>query len=265
MPDPGARPEHVVEASHVDVELGEAPILHDVELTVSRGDVLAVLGENGSGKSTLVRTMLGLVPATRGEVRLFGRPVQRFRDWRRVGFVPQRTSAAGGVPATVREVVGSGRLSRRRLLQPLRRTDREAIEEAIAAVGLGDRAGHGVATLSGGQQQRVLIARALAGRPDVLVMDEPNAGVDAPSQQAFAEALKALVAAGGTLVVVLHELGPLAPLIERVLVMRAGRVGYDGPPPASFHELAHHHGHHHDDIVRPGHVPAVSSPLEDSP
>src|SRR5690606_30738864 len=121
------------------------------------------LGANGSGKSTLVRSLMGLVPLARGEVRLFGTPLHRFRSWRRIGFVPQRPSAVSGVPASVWEVVAAGRLSHRRFLWPLRKKDRAAIRSAIDAVGLSDRAQDGCSTLSGGQQQRALIARALAG------------------------------------------------------------------------------------------------------
>src|SRR6478752_5549492 len=96
---------------------------------------------------------------------------------------------AQGVPPTVAEVVAAGRLSRRKPLVPMRREDRVAIREALESVGLADRAHHQVSTLSGGQQQRVLMARTLAGRPDLLVLDEPNAGVDLESQEAIAETL----------------------------------------------------------------------------
>jgi zinc transport system ATP-binding protein len=247
------------------VELGGRPVLRGIDLTVVPGQVLAILGANGSGKSTLVRTMMGLVPTCRGQVRLFGTPLADFRDWRRVGYVPQRVTAAGGVPATVREVVAAGRLSRRPLLRPLRKGDRTAVTDAIAAVGLSDKAGDGVSTLSGGQQQRVLIARALAGEPDLLVLDEPTAGIDLESQQHFADALRTLVDRGATIVLVAHELGPLAPLIDRTVVMRDGRVAYDGPPLASFGEAVQHaHDHHHPDLDRPrsDHAPAVAAPLE---
>jgi zinc transport system ATP-binding protein len=163
-------------------------------------------------------------------------------------------------------VVSSGRLSRRRPFVPRRREDREAVEDAIAAVGLRDKAGDGVSTLSGGQQQRVLIARALAGVPDLLVLDEPTAGVDVQSQQAFADALGTLVVRGATIVLVAHELGPLAPLVRRTVVMRDGRVAYDGPPIEAFTDAStgHSHGHHHPDLPEPptDHHPAVASPLD---
>jgi zinc transport system ATP-binding protein len=248
------------------VELGGRPILRGIDIEVHAGEVLAVLGANGSGKSTLIRTMMGLVPTARGEVRLFGTPLPRFRQWHRVGFVPQRVTAASGVPASVREVVSSGRLSRRRPFAPRRREDREAVDAAIVAVGLADKARDGVSTLSGGQQQRVLIARALAGVPDLLVLDEPTAGVDVQSQETFARALAGLADRGATIVLVAHELGPLADLVERALVMRDGRVAYDGPPIAAFTEVdaAHAHDPHHLDLTRPvaDHRPAVESPLD---
>jgi zinc transport system ATP-binding protein len=256
----------VVEIIDGAVELGGRPVLRGIDLKVRSGEVLAVLGANGSGKSTLVRTMMGLVPVTRGEVRLFGIPRAQFRDWRRVGFVPQRVGAASGVPASVREVVASGRLSRRRPFLPPRRQDRDAVEDAIAAVGLADKARDGVSTLSGGQQQRVLIARALAGVPDLLVLDEPTAGIDVRSQQAFADALGTLVLRGATIVLVAHELGPLGPLVGRAVVMRDGRVAYDGPPIEAFTDAEQGHaqdGHHHDLARRlADHDPAVASPLD---
>jgi zinc transport system ATP-binding protein len=251
----------VVEIRDAAVALGGRPVLRGIDLAVRPGEVVAVLGANGSGKSTLVRSMLGLVPTVRGEVRLFGTSLPRFREWRRIGFVPQRATATAGVPASVWEVVASGRLARRSFLRPMRRGDRDAVREAIAAVGLSDRVKDGCSTLSGGQQQRVLIARALAGEPDLFVLDEPTAGVDVQSQQAFAGALHLLVARGATIVLVAHELGPMAPLVDRAVVMQDGRIGYDGPPVPSSHEAEHHHGFHHPDLDMDN-IPVVASPLD---
>jgi zinc transport system ATP-binding protein len=250
------------------VQLGGRPVLRGIDLDVRAGEVLAVLGANGSGKSTLVRTMLGLVPTVRGDVELFGVRLAEFQDWRRVGFVPQRAGAASGVPATVREVVASGRLSRRRPFWPMRAADRAAVDAAIHAVGLDARSGDGVATLSGGQQQRVLIARALAGEPHLLVLDEPTAGVDVASQQSFADAVRGLVSRGTTVVLVAHELGPMAGLVDRAVVMREGRVAYDGAPIAAFTDVDHPwaHGHHHPDLELSAsdvsHAPGVAAPFD---
>lgn len=221
----------VIDIAQASAELGGRTVLRGLDLTVRRGEVVALLGPNGSGKSTAVRTTVRQVPLTAGEVRLFGTPVRRFRDWHRVGYVPQRSTAAGGVPATVREVVSSGRLARRGL-RPLRREDRRAVETALDQVGLADRAGDPVGGLSGGQHQRVLIARALAGRPELLVMDEPLAGVDLHSQHVLADVLRAQLAQGTSLLVVLHEQGPLRPLLDRAVHLDDGRVR----PPVGPHD-----------------------------
>ena len=248
----------VVEARDVAVAIGGRPVLRGNNLVVREGEFVALMGANGSGKSTLVRAMTGLRPLTRGSVHLFGTPLQQFRDRHRVGFVPQRATATGGVPASVREVVASGRLTRRRLLRPAGRADRAAIEDALEVVGLAGRAGDGVSTLSGGQQQRVLIARALAGEPELFFLDEPTAGVDLPNQHALADALRTLSTRGATVVLVAHELGPLADLVDRAVVLEDGRVAYDGPP------LSHEdvHDHHHPVRARHDHVPHVGSPFD---
>jgi len=245
-------------------------VLRGVDLTVHPGQFVALMGANGSGKSTLVRALTGLLPLGHGHLELFGTPVHAFADWRRIGFVPQRTGAGSGVPASVWEVVASGRLTHRRLLRPLSRADRDAIEEALEVVGLSERARDGVSQLSGGQQQRALIARALAGRPELFFLDEPNAGVDLPNQIALAASLGRLKARGATIVLVAHELGPLASLVDRSVVMRDGRIAYDGSPLADhavhspgFGEAhTHHHHPEHPEQGHRDHLPRVAGPLE---
>ncbi|MER0445504.1 metal ABC transporter ATP-binding protein [Streptomyces sp. Edi4] len=237
----------VISLTQVCAELGSRPVLRGIDLAVGPGEVVALLGANGSGKSTAIRTIIGQVPLSGGSVEIFGTPRRRFRDWGRVGYVPQRTTASGGVPATIREVVSTGRLSRTRF-GLLRRADREAVERAIAAVGLADRAKDSVDALSGGQHQRVLIARALAAGPELLIMDEPMAGVDIESQEILAATLREQVAAGASVLLVLHELGPLEPLIDRAVVLRDGCVVHDGPPPRAVGQHAlpgHDHVHPH--------------------
>ncbi|WP_338676569.1 metal ABC transporter ATP-binding protein [Streptomyces sp. SCSIO 30461] len=248
--------EPVISVRDAWATLGSRPVLRGIDLTVRRGEVVALLGANGSGKSTAVRSVIGQVPLTDGSVSLFGTELRRFRDWQRVGYVPQRTTATSGVPATVREVVSSGRLSRTKLRWPSK-ADRAAVERAIKLVGLADRAKDAVGALSGGQHQRVLIARALAADPELLIMDEPMAGVDLASQEILAGTLREQVAAGTTVLLVLHELGPLEPLIDRAVVLRDGCVVHDGPPPEAVGQHAlpgHDHVHPHaaDEPLRTG-------------
>ena len=242
----------VVAVSGMSVVHDGRPVLHRVDLSVSAGEVVAILGPNGAGKSTLVRALLGLTPLAGGTVHLFGTPLREFAEWGRIGYVPQRVGASSGVPATVREVVAAGRLSRQRRFRRTSAADRAATEAAIETVGLAGLSSHSVSTLSGGQQQRVLIARALAAEPELLVLDEPTSGVDVDNQQALAGALQVLVQRNITVLCVAHELGPIGPLLTRAVTLQSGRVLHDGPPPTSDHV------HHHD----PGHAHPLHHHLE---
>lgn len=231
------------------------PVLQDVSLDIPAEQTIAIMGANGSGKSTLLRALLGIIPLTSGTVEIHGTPLRGFRDWSRLGYVPQRLAAGGGVPATVREVVASGGIARhrtrslwRRLLGVGKHPERARVETALQVMDLTPLAARSVHELSGGQQQRVLIARALAGGPDTLLLDEPMAGVDAANQHSLAKALETLSWQGYTIVVVLHELGPLAPLIRRSVVLTNGHVTHDGPAPAPTGDCAtpdHEHIHPH--------------------
>ncbi len=213
----------------VSVGYTERAVVHDVDLEVARGEVIAVLGANGSGKTTLVRGLLGLASVLAGDVELLGAPAGVRGDGSKLGYVPQRHTVGGSVPSTVREVVESGRLPRLGWLGRMRAGDREAVRAAIAAVDLTGVADTDLADLSGGQQRRALIARALASEPQVLVMDEPTAGVDVASQHALARTVARLVGLGVTLIIVTHEVGPLVDVVTRSIVMSEGRIVYDGP------------------------------------
>ncbi len=221
----------IIEVDDLSVVLGSALVLDHVDLTVGAGESVALLGANGSGKSTLVKAILGLHPAHSGSARLLGHDVARRSsiDWRRIGYVPQRVGAAAGVPATALEVVRSGLLGPRRPLADRGRRARAAAMEALDAVGLADRADDHVQVLSGGQAQRVLIARALVRRPDLLILDEPLAGIDRSSRESLAAILASQRSEGLTLLTVLHEMGELTGIVERAVALEEGRVVFDGP------------------------------------
>jgi zinc transport system ATP-binding protein len=235
-------------ATDLSVELGGLPVLRGITVSVHAGEAVALLGGNGSGKSTLVRAVLGLVPVQRGTVELFGATRAAFRSWSRIGYMPQRSAAALS-GAKVKEVVAAGRLSRRPPFTPPRPDDRAAVARALATVGLTERAGDRLSDLSGGQQQRVLLARALVGEPELLVLDEPTAGVDLASQSTLTDTLTDLVRGGTALVVVLHEVGSLAGLLDRGVVLREGRIAYDG----SLGDLGRSAEHqHHPEVLERG-------------
>lgn len=235
------------------VVLNSTVVLEDLDFQLSPGEFLALLGSNGSGKTTLVRALLGLVALDSGFANILGERLERFNQWFRIGYVPQHVSALSSAPASVREVVLSGRIGRSRRFLPYRTSDRVAAVRALDAVGLGSLARVPLARLSGGQQQRALIARALVTEPDVLVLDEPLAGVDLEHQEELAETLKRMNLGGATILLVAHGLGSMEGLITREVVMHAGKITYDGP----------HHPHHvHEEPVHHPKVSHEGTPLD---
>jgi zinc transport system ATP-binding protein len=215
-----------------DLSFGYAhdAVLRGVSLTVRAGEFVALVGPNGSGKSTLLKLLLGVLPAASGSIELFGRPPGDVRDRWRVGYVPQRPSLHSEMPATVEEIVAAGRLRQRGWWRGLTASDHAAVLHAIESVGLGTLADRPVNELSIGQQQRAFIARAFAGEPALLVLDEPIAGVDAESQRRFRDSLVHLIRQHGAgVLLVSHELAAVADVIDRVVVLK-GRVVFDGSP-----------------------------------
>lgn len=210
---------------------GQEAVLDRISIAVQPGEFVALVGPNGSGKSTLLRCLLGLLTPTGGAVRLFGESPRALGDRWRLGYVPQRPALARDLPATVEEVVAAGRLARTGWRRRFRAEDREEIEHAMSSVALLELRDKRVSELSGGQQQRAFIAKALAGRPDLLVLDEPVAGIDADSQHRFRDSLTHLVEEHGSAVLLVsHELGAVAEDLDRVVVLRHGTMYFDGPP-----------------------------------
>ena len=220
------------------------PVLTGVDLAIGAGEFVAIAGPNGGGKTTLLRLVLGLERPGSGEVKLFGEPAHRFSRRATIAYLAQRSRLGVEAPATVREVVGAGRLAAGGLLGPLRRRERTIIAEAIERVGLSERADAPLRTLSGGQQQRAFIAKALAAEPSLLVLDEPTTGVDAEAQEALAALLDRLHRElAVTVVYVSHEFGAVERFVERLVLVR-GRIVFDGPPaslPGIWHDPSHAH------------------------
>ena len=225
-------PATVLEAHDVTFAYGDAPAVEGIDLEVAPGEFVALVGPNGPGKSTLLRLLLGLLRPDHGTIACLGaRPPHVPEPWR-IGYVPQRRVLDLDIPATVEEVVRSGRTARRGWWRFAGGEDRAAVEHALEAVALTDLRRRPVGELSGGQQQRVLIARALVSEPSLLVLDEPIAGVDLAAQRLFRDSLVHLVEAHHTAVLLVsHELGAVADDLDRVVVMKQ-RVLFDGTPRA---------------------------------
>ena len=218
-------------------------VLTHVDLRVEEGEFVAIAGPNGGGKTTLLRLALGLERPSRGRVLLFGEPARTMRDRTRIGYLAQRSRIAVRAPATVREVVEAGRAPLR-LVGRLRREDREAVDEALERVGMAHLARRPLTRLSGGQQQRAFIAKALAARPSLLVLDEPTTGVDVEAQEALAGLLDRLhTELAVTILYVSHEFGAVEHFVRRLVLVRE-RIVFDGPPsglPGVWHDPSHVH------------------------
>ncbi len=234
-----------VELQGVSFAYGHGPpVLRDVELRIEQGEFVAIAGPNGGGKTTLFRLALGLARPAAGEVLLFGEPAGAFSRRERLAYLPQRPRLETAAPATVREVVSAGRLAVAGLFGPLRAHHRARVEEAIGKVGLAGLASTPISNLSGGQQQRALLAKALAGEPELLVLDEPTTGVDTEAQEALAAFLDRLHRElGVTILYVSHEFGAVERFVERLVLVRGGIV-FDGSPsalPELWHDPSHVH------------------------
>ena len=263
--DPHDGSQAVISLRSASFGYADRAVVSGVTLDIHAGEVVAILGPNGSGKSTLVKGLLGLNDRLGGQVALFSTPIDRFRDHPRLGYVPQRHTLSASVRATATEIVAIGRLPHQGWFGRPNHEDRRIIAESLAVVDLDDRADVDVSTLSGGQQRRVLIARALAAHPDVLIMDEPTAGVDLASQEVLSQVLARLAGRGTTMLIVTHELQAVRSVLTRIIQLNSGKITFDGTPAdyarSQGAATADHNGHHHDDEEFPPAFPS-SGPLD---
>lgn len=210
-----------VEVRDVTVRYGEVVALSDVSLTVTSGRVTGLIGMNGSGKSTLFQTITGLIRPARGSVLVAGTAPAQARRRGLVGYVPQSEDVDWSFPVSVRDVVMMGRYGR---LGPTRRpraADRDAVAEALDRVELTPFADRQIGALSGGQRKRAFVARGIAQGAEVLLLDEPFAGVDKRSEATIVRLLRELADAGRAVVVSTHDLHALPDLADdAVLLMR---------------------------------------------
>lgn len=222
---------NIIELSHISFAYSEEQVLHDINLNVHQGDFLGVIGPNGGGKTTLLKIMLGLLNPSTGSVRLFGQDLTEFRDWKRIGYVPQKaTNFDPNFPATVKEIVAMGRYAQRGLFHFLTKSDHEIVELALGQVEMTPFQNRIIGDLSSGQQQRVFIARALASEPEVILLDEPTVGVDQKTQEDFYALLTKLnVELKLTLVLISHDIDVVASQATEIAWINR-RVVYYGSP-----------------------------------
>lgn len=231
---------NIIEVRDLSFAYGKDLVLKNIDLDIHEGDYLGIIGPNGSGKTTLIRLMLGLLKPDSGEVRLFGKPIKEFKEWNKLGYVSQKSVNFDPLfPVTVWEVVAMGRLGSRKMGHPLSSKDDEAIDEALREVGMYEFKNRPIGDLSGGQQQRIFIARALAGKPQVIFLDEPTTGVDVETQEQFYSLLGKLNKQKDlTLVLVSHDVDAVANEATELACINQSLV-YHGEP-EKFMGSEHH-------------------------
>jgi len=223
---------------------GGEPAVEDVTFAVEAGERVAVLGPNGGGKSTLLRALLGELPAWRGHVELAAR----------CAIVPQGDRGRLDYPVSALDVALMGTLARLPWWRRPGRAERDEARAALASVGLEDRATAAFGALSGGQRQRVLIARALVARAQLLLLDEPYAGLDAPAAAQLTDLIDALAGEGRGIVMTTHDLAQ-ARRFDRVLLLSRRQTAF-GPPADALSETALHATYGHGILVLGGHADA---------
>lgn len=222
--------EKIFEAKNIFFAYDEKYILENVSLDIFKGDFLGIVGPNGSAKSTLLKLMLGILKPGQGKVTLLGSPLERFKDWGKIGYISQRVREFNSAfPATVEEVVGANLYSQMGYFKFLGKKDKEKIRQALEVVNMAEYQKQLIGNLSGGQQQRIFIARTLISNPEVIFMDEPLVGVDINSQEQFYGLMEKLnKELGITLVMVSHDIG--------VITNRANRVACVGNRQVFLHD-----------------------------
>jgi len=218
---------YVIEVEHLTVSYHAKPALLDVTINIETDQLVGVIGPNGAGKSTFIKAILGFVKPDVGTVKINGKSAQKAKG--EVAYVPQRGAVDWDFPITVEEVALMGRYQQIPWYTSPSGKDKQAALEALKMVRMEDFAERQIGELSGGQQQRVFLARALAQGSDILLLDEPFAGVDAATERAILEVLERAKQAGKTLVVVHHDLATAAEYFDKLILIKQRMYAY-GPP-----------------------------------
>jgi zinc transport system ATP-binding protein len=222
---------HVINIIDLDFAYGEQLVLKQINLPVEQGSVLGIIGPNGGGKTTLLQLLLGQFAPTRGAITVDGlSPRHAVKRGSVIGYLPQSYSVPGDFPIDVRQVVRLGLVAKTGMLRAHSAADLQFVEWLMQRVGVHELAGRAIGTLSGGQRQRVMIARALAAKPKVLLLDEPTTGIDRAGQQRFIEFIQDLrKELGLTVVLVSHDLSTVSAIADRIACLNVTLHYHDVP------------------------------------
>ncbi len=222
---------NIIRIKNVSYAFGKQKVLRDIGFNVHQGDYLGIIGPNGGGKTTLVKIILGLLKPSVGTVEMFGEDIRKFKNWQKIGYIPQKAiNFDVNFPVTVREVVSMGLFAKKGLLRFLGAEDQEKVTQALKQVEMKEFGSHLIGDLSGGQQQRVFIAKALVTEPSLLILDEPTAGIDIKAQEKFYTLLQDLnKKLHITLIMISHEIDVIAHEATEFACINE-TLFYHGPP-----------------------------------
>ncbi|MNI15679.1 High-affinity zinc uptake system ATP-binding protein ZnuC [compost metagenome] len=175
----------VVSMEGISFGYEDKQVIDQLQFQVLERDFVGLIGSNGAGKTTLLKMLVGLLKPTKGQIKLFDQPLGQFKDWERIGYVPQKNAFNPLFPATVREVVRSGLYNKKKVYRRLTKLELQKAEDALHVMRIEDLAERKIGQLSGGQQQRAFLARAIVNNPELLILDEPTVGIDAETQEDF--------------------------------------------------------------------------------
>jgi zinc transport system ATP-binding protein len=209
----------IININNISVRYGQTEVLQDISFEIYKGDFLGLAGPNGAGKTTFIKALLGLLPISKGKIKLFGIYQQKFKEWNKIGYLPQKISTMNSLfPATVGEVVKLGLLSQKKWPKKISNNDLLKSEEILHELGISNLKNTNISELSGGQQQKVLLARALVSKPEILIFDEPSTALDSESRETFFQHVKRLNKQNGiTVILITHDTGYIGQYANKLL------------------------------------------------
>lgn len=217
---------NIIEVSNVSFSYDDQEVIKDINLTIHKGDYLGIVGSNGSGKTTLLRIILGLLPLKSGSIKLFDQDISAFKNWSKIGYVPQKViNFDNNFPVTVEEVVTMGRYGRLGLFHKITKDDKAKVDEALEQVEMLQYRNRQIGDLSSGQQQRVFIARALVGQPEIIFLDEPTVGIEKDIKEKFYKLLHDLnEKLDLTIVIITHDIESMSNEAMHVACIKDGTL-----------------------------------------
>jgi len=218
----------VLSVDHLDFFYNSSEVLSDISLSVHKGDYIGLVGPNGSGKTTFIKVLIGLLPVDRGRILLFGQDIVSFKEWHRVGYLPQKVSSiTPRFPAKVTEIVAMGLLAKKTFPRYIRHRDMEILEDTLNRLDIFELRNRRIGELSGGQQQRVLLAKAIVGNPDFLILDEPTSALDPHTREHFFALLEEMNHQHQiTIILVTHDIANIGRYTSKLLYLDKAVVFY---------------------------------------